>query len=465
MGKSIPQEPSQRKIGHKTKYAEDTAHKDVKRGEQLTSTTSKDKKKRRKSSDQVDGEIEATTRKKLRKSEKTVDQGADKEVPTKKPKEKGVSLKTGTKNRAGDESDSDADDSSETVTAADNSEQKSKDKTIEDMKRRKREKKKERKILAKNGTLASNTTQNHETPILSYLSRYYRDRASWKFQKNRETNLLKHLYSLEHVPAQYNAALLTYLQGLRGDAAKQRLSEGAVEAVKSTLEDKITDTADNEYQQAVDMFRAALPVGGDGLNGDVYDGSLAADAKKRLFKRQRAELVFYAVNADLISAEKIAPKPNPAVEGRSQNKKRKNRTAIVDISSSSESESTSSSGSDSEASSSDSDSDTDEDESPALKTESGPHKSKSVSSESSSESTSSSSDEGESGDDASSSQARTSTARKSDMPTSKHKPVDSSLKKHVVQSPKKPVPSKSKKKQKRKIRTAQIEISSSESES
>lgn len=236
-----------------------------------------------------------------------------------------------------------------------------------------KEKKKKKKEKGKKKDGAStDSTQIHETPILSYLSHYYKYRPTWKFQKNRETHLFKHVLSLEQVPPQYNAALLAYLQGLKSEGAKQRLHQTAEEVVKNDIENKAPvengdgaaaadekedgDTPNaTDYDKAVDAFRAWLLDPKEDFDYSNVSGQLDDDTRKKLGKRQRAELMIYAVLGKLFTAEK----PKPAKEVRPKKvapgkKKRKNRTAIVEISSSSESESESSN-----SSSSDSDSDSD----------------------------------------------------------------------------------------------------------
>ncbi|KAE8366781.1 hypothetical protein BDV27DRAFT_124760 [Aspergillus caelatus] len=268
--------------------------------------------------------------------------------------------------------------------------------------KKKKEKKKKKKDQSTAGDSASDASPKiHETPILSYLSLYYKYRSAWKFQKNRETHLFKHVLSLEQVPTQYNAALLVYLQGLKSEGAKQRLREIAEEAVKAEIEegssdDKEESTADESaehvpsekenYDNALGAFRECLSQGKqDELNTTVSTEKLGGDALKKLEMRQRAELVLYAVNGTLFNFQK--PK-SPAQKGKgaknqnqaNKKKKKKNRTAIVEISSSSESES-----------SSDSDGDSDDDAATSKKENVKPRDSSSdSSSDSDSESTSSS---------------------------------------------------------------------------
>ncbi|KAJ5601627.1 hypothetical protein N7510_011161 [Penicillium lagena] len=376
--------PPSKKIDRKAKHAkesenaqaadaqDDASMVEKEGGEDITE---KKKKKKRKSSDRAvaedgDGGKEkkkVEKKKKRRHAGDEEDSGADVSKEEKKPKKKKKRVSFGPGTKANDGSDAE-DATMSTATNGDEADadaEDNNDAAIEEMKKRKREKKKEKKKKNDGSSPTTTTTTTshlHETPILSYLSRYHADRASWKFQKNRETHLFKHLYSLEHVPVQYNAALLVYLQGLKGLSAKARLSYGAEEVIVADMDtEKKKDgeghgeeegSEGGEYQQAVEAFRTCLSEGKDDVNAEEVGEKLGADGQARLKKRQRAELVFFAVAGKLFSGEQSKPVSDKQTKAPGANKKkRKNRTAIVEISSSSESEedseedSTSSSGS------------------------------------------------------------------------------------------------------------------------
>lgn len=277
-----------------------------------------------------------------------------------------------------------------------------------------KKKKKKEKGQKKDTTISMDSSPStphiHETPILSYLNLYYKNRPAWKFQKNRETHLFKHILSLEQVPAQYNAALLAYLQGLKSEGAKQRLCQTSEEVVKAEIEEKTPENGDTaaeekeegnspdatDYQKAVDAFRSWLLDPKEDFDNSSVSEQFDDDIRKKLEKRQRAELMYFAVQGKLFSVEKPKPaekeaRPKKLTPGQ---KKRKNRTAIIEISSSSESESSSSSSSDSDSDSSDS-----EDEKPGKstsKSESKPASKSSSDSDTSSDTSSDSDNDSES---------------------------------------------------------------------
>ncbi|KAL2370167.1 hypothetical protein RJ035_006277 [Blastomyces gilchristii] len=238
---------------------------------------------------------------------------------------------------------------------------------------RKAEKKKlKRQQRAKNRpTLASSmdSPASHTHPILQYLTLYHKSRAQWKFQKNRETHLLKHALSVDRIPSAYNASLAAYLAGIKGDGAKKRVAEVAVEAIKAddanVDSEKEIDGGDasqkDVYRDSISSFRKLLAEQGadpHSLEGDMV-GDEATDLNavwvKRLEKRRRAELVRHFVGGSIPTT--AAAESQPQQKSVVTKKKKKNRTAVVDDASSSSSSSSSESDSDSD---SDSDSESDD---------------------------------------------------------------------------------------------------------
>ncbi|KAJ5950811.1 uncharacterized protein N7479_009224 [Penicillium vulpinum] len=314
------QSPASKKLVSKLKKLKDTTGEDRSADAQESTPSKedsksdkKDKKKRKSVSEdaapETDGEMKK--KKKRRHTEDDNDQNG-KDDESHKQKKKRVSFGPGTKEFDGDSaSETDEADTNDAAATdgADADIEDDGDRMFEEMKQHKRDKKKARK----NGT---SIEAMHETPILSYLSHYHRARATWKFQKNRETNLFKHLYSLEHVPTKYNTSLLAYMQGLKGDAAKQRMSDAARLVIKADMDldkPKEDEEAENqepsgpspEYLEAINAFRECLPKASEDLDNVNFGEKLEGDVQKRLPKRQRAELVFFAVAGKLFSAEDL----------------------------------------------------------------------------------------------------------------------------------------------------------------
>ncbi|KKK21223.1 hypothetical protein AOCH_006935 [Aspergillus ochraceoroseus] len=299
----------------------------------------------------------------------------EKEVESRKKKKKRVSFAADAKVEDGDEDedkDEDEDMNDQSVVEADaeaEADDESDDASKKEKKKQKKKEKKDKK-KSKEGNSNGSTTNDasaakeeaHDAPILSYLSLYHSSRSAWKFQKNRETQLFKYVLSLEHVPVRYNTALLSYLQGLKGEAAKQRLREVAGAAVKTDIEETQPESSNTEstedveepedktdspmvkYRKAVYAFRTDLA---EGKSTDTTPESLVGDAElvKRFEKRQRAEVVLFAVDGRVFTMRKLKAPPQKgkgtAVQSQPTKKKKKNRTAFIEISSSSESDSNS----------------------------------------------------------------------------------------------------------------------------
>jgi hypothetical protein len=336
------------------------------------------------------------------------------EKSTSKTPRKSVAFATDVKSGDNDGAQPDPTEADESVDDDDDDDN-TQEGTREEKLQRKREKREQRRrdATGKKASPAAPLTSTgedgapYEAPVLSYLRQYYEDRSSWKFQKNRETHLLKHILSLEQLPSRYNRALLAYLQGLKSEGARQRLritAQGAIrsdeepkgeeQVVSGDLEDKDRDgevgtedsnaglatapTGSDEtseksegdsYAQAIQAFRANLVAGTRDLDETSVLDSTPVDARNRLERRQRAELVLWAVNGKIsrssLSAiqagQRSGPNggdaPNATVKANQdvlaekssatnikkdnapKKKKRKNRTVVVEISSSSESSS------------------------------------------------------------------------------------------------------------------------------
>ncbi|RHZ66915.1 WKF domain-containing protein [Aspergillus thermomutatus] len=377
-----------KKASRKLKHAKDTPAVDYGEDNEVDKKDkkTKDKKKKKKSSDGQSSEDGAVTtdigekkqmqREKKSKKRRLDDENGGEEKAVveaesesqQRRKKKRVSFSADTVMRDGEESQSESrpgvqddskinGDAEEGQASLANVEKDDAD--DEGAKKKKKEKKKKKKDQSV--TTASNTSPTaHETPILSYLDLYHKHRSAWKFQKNRETHLFKHILSLEHVPAKYNAALLSYLHGLKSEGAKQRLRQIAEEVVKAEMEEDLTkeqaaeteDKADSDmtgYKSAVEAFRTRLSQGKDDFDEIEAPESLDGEQLKKLQRRQRAELVLFAVSGKLFYLERTKAKRGPSTQAPPAKKKKKNRTAFVEISSSSESESASDSDSDSDS--------------------------------------------------------------------------------------------------------------------
>lgn len=79
--------------------------------------------------------------------------------------------------------------------------------------------------------------QSNSVPrYLDYLDQFYNSRESWKFNKSIQTSLLKDIFNIPRLPSKYDPMLLSYLQGLQGEAAKHRVCQGAEDVLAETNE-------------------------------------------------------------------------------------------------------------------------------------------------------------------------------------------------------------------------------------
>lgn len=93
-----------------------------------------------------------------------------------------------------------------------------------------RKRKREAREIRRNKQSESQATAPGDDKIkshLAYLSLYYSNRIQWKFNKSTQSSLLKDCFNLYRVPPEYGPALMAYISGLQGHAARARLAEEA----------------------------------------------------------------------------------------------------------------------------------------------------------------------------------------------------------------------------------------------
>lgn len=199
-------------------------------------------------------------------------------------------------------------------------------------------------------------------PFLVYLRQYHESRDSWKFNKNHQNHLLKHVFDLEILPSDHIHLIYEYIKGLQG-GVRTRLRDAALAVKVKDQEDAVAgfpegikdgETKQTEYDNAIKEYVAARSPGQvpskEGSEVIVLAG-LSDDAMaERAAKRIRAEQILMQLGM---------PELVPDVEmvGGTQNqkglqvddgavpkvtRKRKRRTTAVDDSSSSSSSDSSS---------------------------------------------------------------------------------------------------------------------------
>ncbi|KAH0279275.1 hypothetical protein KCU91_g1860, partial [Aureobasidium melanogenum] len=208
-----------------------------------------------------------------------------------------------------------------------------------------------------------------------YLEQYHNDRPSWKFNKSKQNDLLKNIWNIYRVPPSCNEALVEYLDGLQGAAARQRLRQAAQSAnidIVSFIRSEIPEVKD-EPMETVEARKAAYDSALERQKEILRKNGIDPEPEKtKIIQEQkdydeRVQVVWNIMNkGEPQPLARAAPvfKEEPKVEtARSMRKKRKSRTDV----SSSESSDSSSSDSDSDSDDSSSSDSESEDEKPAAK--------------------------------------------------------------------------------------------------
>ena len=153
-------------------------------------------------------------------------------------------------------------------------------------------------------------------PVLTYLTTHHTSPQTWKFSKPHQNQILKHLFSLKHIPRSYDPALLPYIRGLKGTSARSRIRKEALavrEEDKKWLASEAagTEKMENEtaaqcnvrrrrdYEAAVARIKQALEDQED--KREALESELLGENEEweeRCQKRRRAELVLWSVGEE-----------------------------------------------------------------------------------------------------------------------------------------------------------------------
>ncbi|TVY33889.1 hypothetical protein LSUB1_G006129 [Lachnellula subtilissima] len=209
-----------------------------------------------------------------------------------------------------------------------------------------------------------------EKPFLAYLKQYSESKETWKFNKNHQSHLLKHLFNIDVIPSSYAHYVYEYVKGLQG-GVRTRLRDTALAIkVKDQEEPFPTDMENAEqrkrdYDVAMNEYVAtmvAAEVGPDvGYEEGVLLGLSDIAMPMRIAKRKRVERILVILGSgegeitgtsdkEVVIGDDESQKRLRTNDGSSQKvvRKRKQRTMVADDESTSEEDS-----SDSDESSSD----------------------------------------------------------------------------------------------------------------
>lgn len=164
---------------------------------------------------------------------------------------------------------------------------------------------KKEKKQAKKDRKATQQPESAGLPVyLQYLQQYHSDRASWKFSKAKQIDLLKNIFNIFRIPPEHDDALKDYIAGLQGQAARSRLRETAEQVIRDTEDsDSVPDEGPMDSLSArAEVYKQALL---DRLNetkrrlrneaAKEYEES--DEFRLKLRKRKRAEEVLLALAA------------------------------------------------------------------------------------------------------------------------------------------------------------------------
>lgn len=200
-------------------------------------------------------------------------------------------------------------------------------------------------------------------PFLEYLKQYSESRATWKFNKNHQNHIIKHIFNLEIVPLDYTTFIYTYVRGLQG-GVRTRVRDAALAVKVKDLEDGAAgfpedmaqlDKKQQEYEGAMKEYIAAITLSDVSSKMGYEEGIMLNLSDKametRVAKRMRAEriLVELATSPDGSTLRTVTTEENENQkrlrmnDGSTQKvaRKRKQRTVTAEDESSSSSSSSS----------------------------------------------------------------------------------------------------------------------------
>ncbi|KAL9080908.1 MAG: hypothetical protein Q9157_000408 [Trypethelium eluteriae] len=141
-------------------------------------------------------------------------------------------------------------------------------------------------------------------PYVSYLQQFHTARDQWKFNKNQQNQLLKHMFNLYRVPERYDPAIESYIAGLQGLPLRERLRETAIGILKESHAALAQIDGPKENMDYSRRQRARE----DALQRRLQDhdqrweagttSNVQADGQMQALKRKRAQVVLTALEED-----------------------------------------------------------------------------------------------------------------------------------------------------------------------
>ena len=194
-------------------------------------------------------------------------------------------------------------------------------------KEKKPKKPKKKKIKAQSSLSSQPTNNKAEQSALKYLTTYHTSRETWKFSKPHQNHLLKHLFSLNHIPFLYDPALLAYLRGLEGTSARSRIRQQALairtedaewlasdpteaDRMENETLEQCVERRRRDYEAAVTRVKERLKAQEDEREQREWETFGGRDEWEwKLKKRRRAEVVLWGVGEEEDVVQEVAKPP------------------------------------------------------------------------------------------------------------------------------------------------------------
>ncbi|XP_048408122.1 uncharacterized protein C7orf50 homolog isoform X2 [Stegostoma tigrinum] len=122
---------------------------------------------------------------------------------------------------------------------------------------KKERKKKDKQLLREAGVLVEKVKPQEPSAsdlALEYLTRWSKKHKDWRFQKTRQTWLLKHIYDYHKISDKHFTMLLKYLNGLKGNAREVTIQKA--EALMKEFE--TTDDCTEDRSAKIERIRQVL---------------------------------------------------------------------------------------------------------------------------------------------------------------------------------------------------------------
>ena len=150
-------------------------------------------------------------------------------------------------------------------------------------------------------------------PGLTYLTTFTTSPQTWKFSKNHQIYLLKHLFDLSKIPPSHDKAIEAYLSGLKGDSARKRIREVALKVreeeemwFSELLAVGSGDGGEKERKRRREEYEAAWSREKERLEDNerkrevaetmgMFKGEAVTEWEYRVYKRRRAERLIWMV--------------------------------------------------------------------------------------------------------------------------------------------------------------------------